>query len=133
MTAQSTTTASRNRASIARPLLHHLGTLEVPDARLRQDAEPAGDFLVAFLDLAEVAAEAVLVHLLAGLAVPQPTIVRADLVGEDDAHLLVLIEPPELDLEVDQRDPDAEQQAGEEVVDTQRQRDDVVEILGGGP
>src|SRR3954468_984617 len=105
MTAQSTTTASRKRVSIVgRPLLHHLGTLEVPDPRFRQDAEAAGDFLVAFLDLAEVAAEAGLVHLLAGLAVPEPAIVRADLVGEDDPHLLVLVQPAELDLEVDQRD-----------------------------
>src|SRR3954471_2345974 len=117
MTAQSTTTASRKRDSIGRPLLHHLGTLEVPDPGLRQDAEAAGDFLVAFLDLAEVAAEAVLVHLLAGLAVPEPAIVRADLVGQDDAHLLVLVQPAEFDLEVDQRDADAEEEPGEEVVD----------------
>ena len=113
--------------------MHHLGTLEVPDAGFRQDAEAAGDFLVAFLDLAEVAAEAVLVHLLAGLAVPQPAIIRADLVGQDDPHLLVLVEAAELDLEIDQRDADAEEQAGEEIVDPQGQRDDVVEVLGRRP
>src|SRR6476620_7229203 len=101
MTAQSTTTASRKRVSIVgRPLLHHLGTLEVPDPRFRQNAEAAGDFLVALLDLAEVAAEAVLVHLLAGLAVPQPAIVRADLVGQNDPHPPFLVQPTEFDFEV---------------------------------
>ncbi len=105
------------------------GPFRSRDAGLGQDAEPARDFLVGLLDLAEVAAEAVLVHLLVGLGVPQAAIVRADLVGQHDAHLLVLPQPAELELEIDQGDPDAEEQAGQEVVDPQGQCDDVVHVL----
>ena len=64
------------------------GPGHVARAALGQDAEAAGHFLVGLGDLAEVAAEAVLVQLLVGLDVPEPAIVRADLVGEHDAHVL---------------------------------------------
>ncbi len=116
-----------------RRLLHHLRALEVARAGLGQDAEPARDLLIGLLDLAEVAAEAVLVHLLVGRDVPQPAVVRADLVGQDDAHVLVLPQPAELELEVDQLDADAEEQAGQEVVDPQRQVQDLVEVLVASP
>ena len=43
------------------------------------------------------------------------------------------VEPAELELEVDQPDADAEEEAGQEVVDPQRQRHDVVEILRSWP
>src|SRR3546814_7796444 len=71
-------------------LLKKSGTLEVDRAGLRQHAEAAGDLLVGLLDAAHVAAEAVLVQLLVGRHVPQAAGVRADLVGQHDAHLLVV-------------------------------------------
>src|SRR4030095_16232876 len=74
------------------PSLHRIRALHVADAGLGQDAEAARDFLVGLGHLAEVLAEAVLVELLVGLHVPQAAIVRADLVGQDDAHLIPLVE-----------------------------------------
>ena len=72
-----------------RPVLlhveHHVGVVA-----LGHQAEPAGDFLIGFGLAAEVAAEAVLVELLAGVHVPQAAAVGADLVGEDDAGEIVL-------------------------------------------
>src|SRR5215475_2240866 len=115
------------------PSLHRVRALHVAQAGLRQDAEAAGHLLVGLGHLPEILAEAVLVELLVGLHVPQPAVVRADLVGQDDAHLLVLVEAAELELEVDQPEADAEEQAGEEVVDAQRQRHDVVDVLRVGP
>src|SRR5258708_9129632 len=41
---------------------------------LGQHAEPARDLLIGLLDVAEIVAEPVLVHLLVGLGVPQPAI-----------------------------------------------------------
>src|SRR5687768_18322454 len=88
--------------------LHGGGTLHVPRSAFGENAEPPRHFLVRFLDVAEVAAEPILVQLLVGLHVPQPAIVRADLVRQDDSHLDVLIEPAELQLEVDQLQANAE-------------------------
>ena len=50
-----------------------------------EQAEAAGDFLVGLLLAAEVAAEAILVELLAARHVPQAAVVGADLVGKDHA------------------------------------------------
>ena len=50
-----------------------------------EQAEAAGDFLVGLLLAAEVAAEAILVELLAALQVPQAAVVGADLFGKDHA------------------------------------------------
>src|SRR6185437_2152652 len=113
--------------------LHRLRAFEVAHAGLGQDAQTLGHFLVGFLDLPQVAAEAVLVHLLVGFAVPQTAIVRADLVGQDDPHLVVFPQPAEFQLEVHQGDADAKQQPGQEVVDAQGQRDDVVQVGGVRP
>src|SRR6267154_1192730 len=115
------------------PLLQRFGRLEVAGAAFGQDAEAARHFLVALLDPAEILAEPVLVHLLVGARVPQPAIVRADLVGNHDAHLVVAVKPAELQLEIDQADVDAEKQPGQEVVDPQRDLHDLIEILGAGP
>ena len=71
-------------------------------------------------EAAKVLAEAVLVELVAGLDVPQPAIVRADLVGQHDPHLVVFPQPAELDLEVHEGDADAHEEAGEEVVHPER-------------
>src|SRR4029077_2010075 len=81
----------------------------------------------------EVAPEAVLVELLIGLDVPEPAIVRADLIGEHDAHVLAFPEPAELELEVDQLQPDAPEEAGEEIIDPQRQGEDLVQLLRNRP
>ena len=54
-------------------------------------------------------------------------------VGEHDPHVVVLIQPAKLDLEIDQRDADAEEQTGEEIVDAQGEGDHVVHILRRRP
>src|SRR5258706_15849223 len=100
---------------------------------LRQHAEPARHLLIGFLDVAEIVAEAVHIELFVGFGVPQPAIVRADLVGQHDAHLVALVEPAVFELEIDEPEADAEEEAAEEVVDAQAQGQDVVEILGVGP
>src|SRR5262249_44800894 len=64
--------------------LHRLRALEVARPALGQDAKPARHFLIRLLDIAEIAAKAVLVQLFVGLDVPQPARVRADLVGKHD-------------------------------------------------
>src|SRR5690348_5177743 len=118
------------RAFIAlAPSLHRLRAFEVARPAFGQDAQTSRHFLIRFLDPAEILAEAVLVHLLVGLEIPEPAIVRADLVGEDDAHLVVLIEPAEFELEVDELDADAHEKADEEIVDPERHLHHVVEIL----
>src|SRR5579862_2675742 len=58
------------RAFIAATSLHRPWTLEVGGTALGQDAEPARHFLVAFRDLLQILAKAVLVELLAGADVP---------------------------------------------------------------
>src|SRR5690606_12032623 len=57
---------------------------------LGQDAEPLGYLAIGLDQSAEIAAEPVLVHLLVGLHVPQAARIRADLVGDDDPHHVVL-------------------------------------------
>src|SRR5262249_1499376 len=111
------------------PSLHRVRALHVAQAGLRQDAEAARHFLIGLGHLTEVLTEAVLVELLVGLHVPQPAIVRADLVGQDDAHLLVLVEAAEFQLEVDEAQADAEEEPRQEVVDAQGERHDVVDVL----
>src|SRR4029077_12361261 len=80
-------------------LLHGLWALHVARAALGKNSKPARHFLISLGDLAQVAAEAVLVQLFVCLDVPQAAAVRADLVGEHDAHVLALPETAELKLE----------------------------------
>ena len=56
-----------------------------------------------------------------------------DLVGDDDPHHLVLEQPAAFHLEIDQADADAQKQPGEEVVDADGERHDVVDFLRRGP
>ncbi len=84
---------------------HRTGALLRPV--LGQHAKAAGDFLISLQQTAEIAAEAVLVQLVGGLQVPQAAAVRADLVREHDAHLIVFPQATELDLEVYQADANA--------------------------
>src|SRR5262245_5515073 len=77
--------------SLQRRLLQGRGAAHVARPLVDQDAESARHLLVGFLDLAEVAPEAVLVHLFVGPEIPQPARIRADLVGQHDAHHVVFI------------------------------------------
>src|SRR5262245_25314641 len=99
---------------------------------LGQHAEPAGDLLVSLQHAAHVTAEAILIELVGCGCIPQPAAIRAYLVGKDDAHLVVLPEAAELDLEVDEADADPGEEAGEEIVDPERQGHDLVDLLGIG-
>ena len=56
-----------------------------------------------------------------------------DLVGDDDPHHLVLEQPAAFHLEIDQTDADAQEQPGEEVVDADGERHDVVDFLRRRP
>src|SRR3954467_13106260 len=55
---------------------------------VRDDPEPARHLLVSLDQAAHVAAEAILVELVARLDVPQPAVVRRDLVGDHGADHL---------------------------------------------
>src|SRR5262249_46748436 len=77
--------------SLQRRLLQGGGTAHVARPLIDQDAEPPRHLLVGLLDLAEVAAETVLVHLFVGPEIPQPARIGADLVGQHYAHHVVLI------------------------------------------
>src|SRR5580692_552875 len=97
------------------------------------DAQALGDFGIGFEQPAEVAAEAVLVELLVRLDIPQPARVRGDFVGDDDAHQVVFPQPAGFHLEINQADADAEEQAGQEIVDADGERHDVVDLLRRRP
>src|SRR6185312_12206509 len=98
-----------------------------------EDAEAFCDFRVSLEQAAEIPAEAILVELLVRLDVPQPARIRRDLIGDDDPHHLVLEQPSALHLEVDEADADAQKQAGEEIVDADGERHDVVDLLRRRP
>src|SRR5690606_38208599 len=96
-----------------------LGLLRIGggDRRLRQDAQAPGDLLIGLRDAAHVLAEAVLVHDLIGLGVPQAAGVRTDLVRQHDPHVVLGIVPSELRLEIDQLYAGAEEETAQIVVD----------------
>src|SRR5262249_49660654 len=100
---------------------------------LAHDAEPPGDLGIGLQQSAEIAAEAILVELLARLDVPQPAGIRGDLVRHHNPPQIVVPQPAGLHLEVDETDADAEEEAGEEVVDADGERHDVVDLLRSGP
>src|SRR5262249_42661557 len=77
---------------------------------LAHDAEPPGDLGIGLEQSAEIAAEAVLVELLARLDVPQPAGIGGDLVRHHDPHQVILPQPAGLHLEVDETDADAEEE-----------------------
>src|SRR5262249_16276275 len=116
-----TSALDQDRAGAGRPFVFH------------QDAEAPGDFGIGLEQAAKIPAEAVLAELLVRLDVPQPARIGGNLVGDDDSHHLVFEQPPAFHLEVDQADADAEKQAGQEVVDADRQRHDVVDLLRRRP
>src|ERR1700756_994970 len=82
---------TNTRAFMRLASLHRRRALDIARCAFGQDAEPARDLLIRLFDLTEVAAESVLVELLVGLEVPEAAIIRADLVGEDQPHLVMLV------------------------------------------
>src|SRR3954453_23557795 len=100
---------------------------------LHQDTEPLCHFGIGLQEAAEIPAEAVLVELLVRLDVPQPARVRRDLVGDDDPHHVVFEQAAAFHLEIDEADADAQKQAGQEVVDADGERHDVIDFLRRGP
>src|SRR5271166_1528374 len=109
--------ARKNRAAFsvtrrAPPgLFHQARTAGAGNLVLLHDAEPAGDFGIGLDHAAEILAESVLVHLVVGLDVPQTAGIGADLVGKDDTHVLAFPQPAAFDLEIDEADADAEEEA----------------------
>src|SRR5579883_1513261 len=84
-------------------LLQSGGAFHVGGPALGQNPQAPRHFLISFLDPAQVAAEAILVHLLVGLGIPQPHVVGGKLVRQHYLYVAVLVEQPtELHLEVDQ-------------------------------
>ena len=77
--------------------------------------------------------EPVLVELVLGRDVPQPAAVGRNLVSDDDAHHVAFPEPAAFDLKIDELDARAEEEAGQEVVDTNGERHDVVDLLRRRP
>src|SRR3546814_3399159 len=63
-----------------------------------------------------IAAEAILVELLVRFDIPQPAAVGADLVGEDDAAVIVIPDAAEFELEIDEADADAREQPAQGIV-----------------
>src|SRR5882757_9214586 len=100
---------------------------------LAHDAEALGHLGIGLEQPAEIAAETILVELLVRLDVPQPARIGRDLVRHHDPHEVVLPQPAGLHLEVDEADADAEKQAGEEIVDADGERHDVVDLLRRRP
>src|SRR4051812_16388008 len=100
---------------------------------LHQDAEPLGNFGIGFQEPTEIPAETVLVELLVRLDVPQPAGIRRDFVGDDDPHHVVFEQAAAFHLEIDQADADAEEKPGQEVVDADGERHDVVDFLRRRP
>src|SRR5882724_2506362 len=116
-----TSALHQHRAGARRSLVFH------------QNAQALCHFGVGFQQPTEVAAKAVLVELLVRLDIPQPAGIRRDLVGDDDPHHLVFEQASAFHLEIDQPDPDAQEEAGQEIVDADGERHDVVDLLRRRP
>ncbi len=98
-----------------------------------QNAEAPGDFAVGVLNIAEIQAETVFIHFLAGFHVPQAAIIGADFVGQDDALHTVFEAAAEFQFEIHQADTKAGEQPAQEIIGAQRHEADVVDVLRGGP
>src|SRR6056297_791764 len=96
-------------------------------------AKPVGHFGIGVRKTTQIAAEHVLVQFLTGLDVPQATAIGADLVGDDEALEIPLIDAADLDLEIHQTNADAIHDPRQEIVDAQRKAQDVIHILLAGP
>src|SRR6185312_9870141 len=113
--------------------LHQHGAGAARRLALVHDAEALGDLGIGLHQPAQIAAEPVLVELVVGLDVPEAATVGRNLVRHHDAHDVVFPQAAGFHLEIDQADADAEEKAGEEIVDADRQRHDVVDFLRRGP
>src|SRR4051812_24908427 len=90
------------RAFTVLPLaLHQHGAGTGRPFVFHQDAETLGDFGVGLQEPAEIPAKTVLVEFFVRLDVPQPARIGRNLVGDDDAHHLVLEQASAFHLEID--------------------------------
>src|SRR5262249_17661160 len=100
---------------------------------LHKNPKPLGDLRIGFDQSAKIAAETILIKLILRFDVPKPAAIGADLIGEHDAHRIVLEDASELDLEIDEPDADAEEKAGQEVVDPESKGHHLVDLLRRRP
>src|SRR5262249_41332568 len=112
---------------------HQYGTGARSDRAIDVQTKPPRHLLVGLNQAPHVAAEAVLVELVLRFDVPQPRAIWRNFVGENHAHRLVLPQPAELAFEIHELDSDAEKESRQEVVDPERERHDVVDLLRRGP
>src|SRR5690242_1758240 len=98
-----------------------------------QDPEPFCHLGISFQETSEIPAEAVLVEFLVRFDVPQPAGVGRYFIGDDDAHHFIFKKPAAFHLEIHEANADAEKQSAEEVVDTDGERHDVVDLLRRRP
>ena len=98
-----------------------------------QQAKPSCDFLIGLDFAAQIAAESVLVQLLARHHVPQAAAIGANLVGEDHPTVIAIPQTTELQLEINKADADAGEKAAHEIVHADRHVGDVVHLLLIGP
>ncbi len=103
-------------------------------AIVRQHAEPARDFSIGLLDLSHVVSESVFVEFFLTFAVPQPAGIGRDFVGEPNGDIAVFFDAAsELEFEVDEPQSDGSEDALQEVVCSEREREHVVDFLGMRP
>src|SRR5690606_41895184 len=106
---------------VSRNLFHQCGAAPLRLV-LNENTETPRHFLIGFYQPAHITAETILVELVVCLRIPEAAAIRADLVSQHNAHHVALIEATELDLEVHKADAHAEEKAGHEDGDAQRQR-----------
>ena len=97
---------------------------------LERYAQTLGHFFVGFDDVTEALTEAVLVHFLLGVLVPQAAAVRAEFVAQ---HYGAIAEHAEFEFEVDQQQACVVEQLAQDVVDLERQLLHARQLLGGAP
>src|SRR5665213_2389826 len=101
---------------------------------LRQwSADARGDLAVLADDVAQVAAEAILVHLFAARRIPQPASVGRELVAQHDRAARVVERVAELELVVDQVDPGVREHRLQYRVDLVRHRLHLRDLFGARP
>ncbi len=86
---------------------------------------PPQHLVISLLDAAEVAAEPILVELLARRLVPESASVRTNFVAEQNLTVM----PSELELEIHQYDAPLVEEFCQHLVDLQRHRVDLLQLL----
>jgi len=80
-------------------------------AALGQEPQAPRNFLICLNFATQITPEAIFVELLVGRHVPEPRAIGTDLVSQNDPAEVILIQTPELELEIDEPNPDAREQA----------------------